>query len=85
MLAGIVYLWITVSSWTAETSATIRDSRETNTPTIMEDLPQTWSSRHPTFERDPGNPGPWLAIPKRAALHYILHEQVYRVCAMINH
>lgn len=37
MLAGIVYLWITVSSWTAETSATIRDLRETNTSTIMED------------------------------------------------
>lgn len=37
MLAGIVYLWITVSSWTAETCATIRDLRETNTPTIMED------------------------------------------------
>lgn len=37
MLAGIVYLWITVSSWTAEISATIRDMRENNTPTIMED------------------------------------------------
>lgn len=37
MLAEIVYLWITVSSWTAETSATIRDLRETNTPTKMED------------------------------------------------
>lgn len=37
MLAGIVYLWITVSSWTAETSATIGDLRETNTPTKMED------------------------------------------------
>lgn len=37
MLAGIAYLWITVSSWTAETSATIRDLRETNTPAKMED------------------------------------------------